>query len=137
MEKSTSTKYKLLLRKTYHGFKLEMFYRKGNGLKTLLSRVGRFLDFEGIYAIVNTNNQIVAISESESILRDVQNLARGTRKKDERLLEAISSKLGYKTSLAAQEYLRGMRVCWLEIINKSERDVFLKKVRNQEPVYSY
>ncbi|MFY0598888.1 MAG: hypothetical protein JXR03_04405 [Cyclobacteriaceae bacterium] len=114
-------KLKLFKEKLKDGYPLQDFYEEGNGIKTILEKVGRLTDVKGVFVIINRKNQPVILGESETLLAEVQKLIRGIRVKDQVVLEKLASLYGFSTSLAGQEYIRSMRVNWLEITNKVER----------------
>ncbi|MEO9485262.1 MAG: hypothetical protein ABJG47_17515 [Ekhidna sp.] len=114
-------KLKLYHEKLKDGYPLQDFYEEGNGIKTILHKIGRLTDIKGVFVIVNRKNQPVILGESETILAEVQKLVRGVRVKDQVVLEKLADIHGFTTALAGQEYIRSMKINWLEITNKVER----------------
>ncbi|MEP5612902.1 MAG: hypothetical protein ABJP45_11660 [Cyclobacteriaceae bacterium] len=114
------SKVKLLKRKSAQGFPMNMFYKEGNGIKTLLKNTGRLTDFKGVFLVKGRDGLFLAFS-SKNVLKEIQKLARCYRKKDEDLLIKIADHFGFLTALAGQEYLRSMEVTWLEVTSEAER----------------
>ncbi len=114
-------KMKLYRKKIKAGYPLEDFFQEGNGIKTILQKVGRLTDIKGVFVIVNKNKQPVILGESHAILTEAQKLVRGVRVKDQLVLEQLASLYGFTTALAGQEYIQSMNINWLEITNKVER----------------
>lgn len=117
---SIPAKVKLLKHKSTKGFPLEVFYQEGNGRKALLRQTGRLMDLKGVFLIKGKDRFYLAFS-SENVLKEIQMLVRGSRKKDEELLKQVADHFGFLTSLAGQEYLRSMEVTWLEVSSEAER----------------
>ncbi|MBU2913826.1 MULTISPECIES: hypothetical protein [Reichenbachiella] len=115
------------------GFPLTAFYKKGNGIKTILNHTGRFTDFKGVFFIVDYRNTPILASESKHVIQDIQNLVRGRRVKDRKYLKKLSQKYGYSTLLAGQEYMKDMHVNWIELPDQAER-ILLRKFLKPEVV---
>ncbi|MEO9965422.1 MAG: hypothetical protein ABJF11_06530 [Reichenbachiella sp.] len=128
-------KIKLYRRKLKSGFPLQDFYQEGNGIKTILQKVGRLTDIKGIFVIINRKNQPIILGESQSILADAQKLVRGVRVKDQIALEKIAELYGFSTVLAGQTYIRTMKINWLEITNKVER-IALKRALESTSLFT-
>jgi len=114
-------KVKLFRRKLKTGYPLHDFYEKGNGIKTILEKVGRLTDIRGIFVIINEKNQPVILGESDAILAEAQKLVRGERIIDQVILKQLAGLYGLNTPLAGQAYIQSMKINWLEITNKVER----------------
>ncbi len=128
-------KVKLLKRKSTKGFPMEMFYREGNGIKTLLRLSGRIMDLKGVFLIKGKEEFFLAF-HSENVLREIQMLVRGHRKQDQELLRKIADHFGFLTPLAGQEYLRTMEVTWLEVTSEAERLLLTRSLNRNTLVRS-
>lgn len=115
------SKAKLYREKLKTGFPLKNFYEEGNGIKAILKHVGRLTDFKGVFVIIDRKNKPIVIGESEHVLIEIQKLVRCKRVKDKVLLEKLAIRFGFKTALAGQEYIKSMRVNWIEVVNEVER----------------
>lgn len=103
------------------GFPVKVFYKEGNGIKTLLKRTGRLTDFKGLFVLSSKDGQLTYMKESENVLREIQQLVRGKRKKDQLFLQKIANAYGFDTVLAGQTHLKSMEVKWIEVFQKPKR----------------
>ena len=108
------------------GFPVKTFYKRGNGIKTILYRTGRLADFKGLFVFSSKDGKAVFVKESENVLQEIQQTVRGERVKDRKFLEKIANTYGFNTSLAGQAYLKSMEVKWIEIFQKSKRLALFK-----------
>lgn len=105
---------------------MRLFYKQGNGIKTLLDKTGRITDFRGLFVIVSADKRQVIVRESDQVLTEIQKTVRGKRVKDQKLLKRIARLYGFKSALAGQEYLKSMEVKMLEIFDESKRIALAK-----------
>jgi hypothetical protein len=116
------------------GFPVNMFFQKGNGIKTLLKKTGRLSDFRGIFLFVPKNRKLFLVLESENVLKEIQKIVRGKRKKDKAFLREIANIYGYKSALAGRAFLKSMDAFWVEVFRKPRRLRLLKTLKSKNLV---
>ncbi|MEP1713113.1 hypothetical protein [Ekhidna sp.] len=68
------------------GYPVKVFFRKGNGIKTLLNETGRFYDFKGLFVFSTNDHSHSFVKESDTVLQDIQKTVRGDRAQDREFL---------------------------------------------------
>lgn len=116
-----TSKIKLFKRKLLRGYDISIFQKRGNGLKTILEKTGRFNDLSGLYVISSSTGEPLILSTSKSVLADIQLLARAKRVKDKAVLEKVANYYGFTNYKMGRELLLAMKVNWLEITDKTFR----------------
>lgn len=134
--KSVNKKKLMLQKKSKRAVPVQEFQKKGNGMVYLKSKVGRLTDFKGIFLVHDRSKRIILAKSSKNVLQDLQKLARGKRAKDKRLLKKVANYFGYLTTLAGSQYLRSMRVSWIEIADDIERAMVLNRFQREVPIIS-
>ncbi|UXP32533.1 hypothetical protein N6H18_00895 [Reichenbachiella agarivorans] len=122
--KTIHPKMRLLKKKMKKGVPLELFFKKGHGMKTIMDKTGRLMDFKGVFVISSMDDSFLLAGISDRVLTDIQHLTRSTRKKDQIVLDKITQHFGFHTVMTGQRFLRSMTVSWLEIASEADRFLF-------------
>jgi len=104
----------------------DLFASKGNGIQTVLAKMGRISDFKGIYAFIE-NGKVVFLDESSYVTRRVIRQFKGNSKYQMKLAAAMTeikkmSQPLYTMSDAIKE-MEEMKVAFLDLPDNLERRI--------------
>lgn len=104
----------------------ELFYKKGNGVKHILSKTGRLTDFKGIYGFIK-EGKLIYIDESAYVIRRLVRQFKGNSKYQLKLASIMvathqSFDPAYTTSHALKE-MKKMKIIFLDVPDDLERQI--------------
>lgn len=107
-------------------FSAEIFWKKGNGVKSVLEHMGRLSDFKGIYAFIE-NDKFIYIDESSYVIRRLIRHYKGNSKYQMKLAHLMvntnKEMQPFYTISDAIKVMENMRIVFIDVPDELERQL--------------
>lgn len=104
----------------------DIFYKKGNGVKSILKKTGRLSDFKGIYGFIE-NEKLIYFDESSYVIRRLVRQFKGNSKYQQKLanvmVDAHRHMNGFYTVSNALEAMKKMKIIFMDVPDDLERQL--------------
>ena len=104
----------------------DLFYKKGNGVKSILEKTGRLTDFKGIYGFLD-EDKLIYIDESSYVIRRLVRQFKGNSKYQLKLASLMvathqPSDPSYTTASALKK-MKEMKIIFMDVPDDLERQI--------------
>ncbi|WP_420577198.1 hypothetical protein [Ekhidna sp.] len=104
----------------------DVFYKKGNGVKSILKKTGRLSDFKGIYGFID-DGKLIYIDESSYVIRRLVRHFKGNSKYQQKLayvMAGIHKEANpFYTITDALEAMKKMKIIFIDVPDDLERQL--------------